>query len=208
MLFKNRVEAGKALSQALQKYKNAKETIVLGLPRGGVVVAAEVAKELHLPLDVIVPRKLGAPDNPELAIGAIAADGIVLDQGIIALLGVPPSYIDACIAKEKKEAERRLQLFRKNKPPQEFKGKTCIVVDDGIATGSTMKATIQALKKMHAAKIIVAIPVGPPDTIENLKKEVDEIICLHTPSSFMAVGQFYDQFPQLADDEVLKILWK
>ena len=210
-MFKNRTEAGRALSQVLAKYKEAKKTVVLGLPRGGVVVAYEVANALHLPLDILVPRKLGAPDNPELAIGAIAGEGVVLDRGMIAALNVTPAYIQATIAKEKKEAERRLALFRKSKSPQNWSGWTTLIVDDGIATGSTMRASIAALKKMKTAKIVLAVPVGPPDTIEELKKEIDEVVCLYAPSSFMAVGQFYDQFPQTSDEEVIKLLrssWK
>ena len=211
MLFKNRIEAGQALAAALEKFNEAKRTVVLGLPRGGVVVACEVAKALHLPLDVIVPRKIGAPDNPELAIGAIAGNGVVLDKELISLLNVPEEYIRSEIERQQKEAKRRLALFRKGQKDQDWAGWTAILVDDGIATGSTMRASISALKKMHASKIVVAVPVGPPDTIENLKLEVDEIICLYTPSSFMAVGQFYDRFPQTSDEEVVDLLrsaWK
>jgi len=208
MLFKNRTEAGQALSAALEKFKGAKKTVVLGLPRGGVVVASVVAEALGLPLDVLIPRKIGAPDNPELAIGAIAGEGVVLDQGIISSLNVSEDYIRKEIAKEKQEAERRAKLFRKGKPSPDWTGWTALLVDDGIATGSTMRASIAALKKMHAAKIVVAVPVGPPDTIEELKGDVDLVVCLYTPSSFMAVGQFYDRFPQTTDVEVIEILWK
>lgn len=210
-MFHDRIDAGKKLAAALLTYKGAKKTVVLGLPRGGVVTAYEVAKALQLPLDILVPRKLGAPNNPELAIGAIAGSGIVLDRGIIEQLDVTESYIQAEIEKQIKEAERRLALFRKGKPPQDYRGWTAILVDDGIATGSTMRASIAALKKMHAAKIVVAVPVGPPDTISDLKKDVDAIVCLSTPSSFMAVGQFYERFQQTEDEEVIQILrdsWK
>lgn len=206
MLFKDRTEAGRELGKALQKYRDAKKTVVLGLPRGGVVVAYEVAQSLRLPLDVLVPRKLGAPDNPELAIGAIAGEGVVLDQEMISALRVPPSYIQAEISKEKKEAARRLALFRKGKNPQDWSGWTVLLVDDGIATGSTMRASIAALKQMGVSRTIVAVPVGPPDTLELLKREVDEVVCLYAPSSFMAVGQFYKSFPQTRDDEVVKLL--
>jgi putative phosphoribosyl transferase len=206
MLFKNRTAAGRALVLVLEKYKRAKKTVVLGLPRGGVVVAFEVAIALEIPLDILIPRKIGSPGNPELAIGAIAGDGVVLDKEIIDALHVPESYIQAEIAKEKQEAERRLSLFRENKPPRDWSGWTALIVDDGIATGSTMRASIAALKNMHASKIVVAVPVGPPDTIDELKQEVDEVFCLYTPSSFMAVGQFYDQFPQTSDKEVIELL--
>ena len=211
MLFKDRTDAGQKLSSALKKYKGAQQTIVLGLPRGGVVVAYEVAVQLHLPLDILIPRKLGAPHNPELAIGAIAEEGIFLDKEVIADLGVSETYIAEQIAKEKKEAKRRLSLFRKNRPFPNLVGWTALVVDDGLATGSTMQASIQALKKMRSGKIVVAVPIGPPDTIEALKKEVAEVVCLYTPSSFMAVGQFYDIFPQTSDTEVIQLLehaWK
>lgn len=208
MLFKNRTEAGQALATALEQFKGAKKTVVLGLPRGGVVVASVVAEALGLPLDVLIPRKIGAPDNPELAIGAIAGEGVVLDQAIISALNVSEDYIRKEIARQKQEAERRAKLFRKGKPRPDWTGWTAILVDDGIATGSTMRASIAALKKMHAAKIVVAVPVGPPDTIEDLRRDVDVVVCLYTPSSFMAVGQFYDRFPQTTDVEVIEILWK
>jgi putative phosphoribosyl transferase len=208
VLFKNRTEAGQALAAALEEFKGAKKTVVLGLPRGGVVVASVVAKALGLPLDVLIPRKIGAPDNPELAIGAIAGDGLVLDQGIISALNVSEDYIRKEVARQKQEAERRAKLFRKGKLSPDWTGWTALLVDDGIATGSTMRASIAALKKMHAAKIVVAVPVGPPDTIEDLKRNVDLVVCLYTPSSFMAVGQFYDRFPQTSDEEVIEILWK
>jgi putative phosphoribosyl transferase len=206
MLFKDRQEAGRKLAAALSLYKWAKKTLVLGLPRGGVVVAHEVAKSLGLPLDVIVPRKIGAPHNPELAIGALAGDVVFLDAKIISALAVSQSHIDQTVAAEKKEAERRLALFRKNKPPQNFHGLTLLIVDDGIATGATMRASIGALKKSGAAKIVVAIPVGPPDTLAILMNEVDEVVCLYTPASFYAVGQFYDSFPQTTDEEVIGLL--
>lgn len=206
MYFKDRIDAGRQLAAALLNYKEAPKTIVIGLPRGGVVVAAEVAKTLCLPLDIVVPRKIGAPDNEELGIGALAGDIVLLNQEIIAMLSVPHDYIERAAAKEKKEAERRLSLFRKGKPLQDFKGWTVLLVDDGIATGYTMRASIALLKKMKAGKIIAAVPVGPPDTIETLKNEANEVICLLTPSSFMAVGQFYEHFPQTEDAEVMELL--
>jgi predicted phosphoribosyltransferase len=206
MLFKDRKEAGRKLGEALQQYKGAKNGLVLGLPRGGVVVAGEVARLLALPLDVIVPRKIGAPHNPELAIGAIAGSVVLLDRGMVETLGVSDVYIQEAVKHEKIEAERRLSLFRKEKPEPEFGGKILIVVDDGIATGSTMKASIAYLKKAKTAKIVAAVPVGPPDTIQELKQEVDEVVCLYTPASFYAVGQFYETFPQTSDEEVIRIL--
>ena len=187
-------------------YKQSPQTIVLGLPRGGVVVAKEVAESLHLPLDVIVPRKIGAPKNPELAIGAIAGNGIVLDQSLIQSLGVEKSYLDKTIAEEKKEAERRLALFRKGRSPLRLHDWTVLLIDDGIATGSTMLASIAAIKVEKAKKIVVAVPVAPPDTIQRIKNEVEEVVCLISPKWFMAVGQFYSSFPQTTDQEVIELL--
>ncbi len=209
MYFKDRIDAGRQLAAALLKYKDAPKTIAIGLPRGGVVVASVAAKDLHLPLDVIVPRKIGSPENEELAIGALAGDIVLLNVELISQLSVPSSYIERAIAKEKKEAERRLVLFRKGKPPQDFqyfKGMTVLLIDDGIATGYTMRASIAWLKKMKTGHIIAAVPVGPPDTLETLRKEADEVICLLAPSSFMAVGQFYEHFPQTQDAEVIALL--
>lgn len=206
MNFNNRKDAGQKLSLALGKYKGLSKTIAIGLPRGGVIVAAEVAKDLHIPLDVIVPRKIGAPHNEEFAMGALAGDVVWLDQEIIAAVGASPSYVDATIAKEKKEAERRLALYRKGKPAQNFSGCTVILIDDGIATGATMRASIAWMKKNKAKRIVVAVPVAPPDTIEVLKQEVDEVICLFSPEFFMAVGEFYEFFPQTSDTEVIAAL--
>ncbi|HSX26950.1 MAG TPA: phosphoribosyltransferase [Chlamydiales bacterium] len=206
MYFKDRKEAGQQLAKALSKYKKAPNTQIIALPRGGVVIGHEVAKALHLPLDVIIPRKIGAPDNPELAIGALAGDITLLDQDLIAHYDIPRSYIDKTIAKEQWEAARRLTLYRKGKPPQNFSGQTLILIDDGIATGATIRASIAYLKKMKAAHLIIAVPIAPPDTLERLKEEVDEVVCLHAPSSFMAVGQFYAHFPQTEDAEVIQLL--
>lgn len=210
-MYKNRTDAGRKLALALSSYKGAQMTVCLGLPRGGIVIAGEVAKELKLPLDLIVPRKIGAPDNPELAIGAVAGEEPLLDRDLIERLGVDEKYIASAIEREKKEAERRLCLYRKNKEPLSVSGWTVLLIDDGIATGSTVRDSIQSLKKQGAAKIVVAVPVGPKDTIEELKKEGVETICPLIPSSFMAVGQFYEDFPQTSDEEVVQKLeeaWK
>ncbi len=208
MDFKDRKVAGQKLAFALEKYRKAPNTIAIGLPRGGVVVAAEVARGLGIPLDVIVPRKIGAPHNEELAIGALAGDVVYIDREIASMVGASPEYIEKMTAKEKKEAERRLALYRKDKPPQNFLGKTVILIDDGIATGSTMRASIAYMKKMGAARIVVAIPVSPPDTLAHLKTDADEIICLFSKRNFLAVGQFYENFPQTSDNEVIEILEK
>lgn len=207
MLFKDRQEAGKELSKALLHYKNAEKTVVLGLPRGGVILASEIAKALNLPLDVIIPRKIGAPHNEELAIGALAGDTVVLDKEIInSLGGVPSSYIDQTVAKEKQEAARRLALYRKGKGAQNFRGWTVIIVDDGIATGSTLRASLAYLRQAGSAKIVVAVPLAPPETAKEFRHAVDEWICLYTPASFYAVGQFYAVFEQVSDEEVIRKL--
>lgn len=205
MLFKNRKDAGAQLAAALQML-SLKTGIVIGLPRGGVVVAAEVAKGLHLPLDVIIPRKIGAPFNPELAIGALAGDIVLLNDEMIAGFAINHAYLDEEIAKEKKEAARRLSLYRSGKPAQDFHGKTVILVDDGIATGATMRASIRYLQKCQVMRLIVAVPVAPLEAIQKLRKEGLEVICLSTPASFYAVGQFYEDFPQTEDAEVIALL--
>src|SRR5438105_8812588 len=177
MYFKDRKDAGQKLAKSLEKYKNVTNTVVLGLPRGGVIVAKEVARYLHLPLDIIVPRKIGAPQNCEFAIGAVAGDVVWLDPSCVAAVGASREYIDRTTQREKKEAQRRLELYRKDKPPQNFTNFTVILVDDGIATGSTMKVSIAYLKNFKIKKLIVAIPVGPPDTIQELQTQVDELVC-------------------------------
>lgn len=207
MVFIDRNEAGEKLAQALLKYKNAENTIVLGLPRGGVVTAGAFARALNLPLDVTCPRKIGAPFNPELAIGAITETGHgEFNRPLIRQLEVPEEYIKEQIEIEKKQAERRLALFRKDLPARKLKGTTVILVEDGLATGATMKAAIQSVKAEKAAKIIVAVPVSPKDTFEEIEASVDEAYCLEIPFFFNAVGQFYEFFTQVEDNEVLAIL--
>lgn len=205
-MWRDRREAGRYLAEALKEFKN-KDVLVLAIPRGGVVVGDEVATALNAPLDVVVPRKIGAPFNPELAIGAIAADGSrVLDQDIIQRLDVSQEYLKKEIERQTEEIKRRISEYRGDRPPLEIEGKTVILVDDGVATGATTLAAIKYLKNKKPAQIILAIPVGPPDTVEKLKKEVDRLICLSIPSLFYAVGQFYDQFEQTTDQEVVDII--
>ncbi|MFH2136640.1 MAG: phosphoribosyltransferase [Patescibacteria group bacterium] len=207
MLFKNRLEAGEKLAVALDKFKNAKNAIILALPRGGVVVGFEVAQKLNLPLDIIVPRKIGAPANPEFAIGAITEQGVgVFDEMTVGAYGIAESYLQNEIKKEKAEAERRLKLYRGSRPPLDLKNKTAILVDDGLATGLTMRAAIKSVKRMGAEKIIVAIPVTSPEAVELVQKEVDEIIYLEAPAFFGAVGSFYEEFRQTTDEEVIDLL--
>jgi putative phosphoribosyl transferase len=207
MIFYDRQDAGQKLAILLKKYKKAKDTIVVGLPRGGVITAFEVAKYLDLSLDVICPRKIGAPFNPELAIGAITHSGaLYLNEDIVQQLGISRSYIEKESADQRRESERRMQLFRKNRPPLESKDKTIILVDDGLATGATMKAALFCMRALGAKKIVCAVPVGPRDSLFELQQLADEVFCLYTPDSFMAVGQFYTLFNQTTDDEVIELL--
>jgi len=198
-MWRDRREAGRYLAEALKEFKN-KDVLVLAIPRGGVVVGDEVATALNAALDVVVPRKIGAPFNPELAIGAIAADGSkVLDQNLIQRLDVSEEYLKKEIERQTEEIKRRISEYRGDRPPLEIEEKTVILVDDGVATGATTLAAIKYLRNKKPAQIILAIPVGPPDTVEKLKKEVDRLICLSIPSLFYAVGQFYEQFEQTTD---------
>jgi len=209
MLFKNRVEAGQKLAETLGKFKDAKDTIILSLPRGGVVVGYEVARALNLPLDIVVPRKIGAPGNPEFAIGAITEQGVgIFEEMAIGAYGITESYLQNEIKKEKAEAKRRLKLYRDARLPLDLKNKTVILVDDGLATGLTMRAAIKTVKKLGANKIIVTVPVTSPEAAELVKKEVDEIIYLEAPAFFGAVGSFYEEFGQTTDEEVIELLKK
>jgi putative phosphoribosyl transferase len=204
--FTDRVDAGKRLASALSNF-SGKKGIVLAIPRGGVPVGFEIAKTLKTPLDVIIPRKIGAPDNPELAIGAVAEDGTaILDDNLVKYLGVSREYIKEEIERQKQEIRRRLEIYRQDASYPNLKGFDVIVVDDGIATGSTMKAALASVKNRGAASITVAIPVGPPSTIEELEKIADRVVCLYTPEYFQAIGQFYNDFGQTADEEVIKLL--
>jgi predicted phosphoribosyltransferase len=205
MLFKNRLDAGCQLGAALETL-SLKEGLVIGLPRGGVVVAAEAARILHFPLDVIVPRKIGAPFNSELAIGAVIGNVVFLNEMLIQEYDISRAFVQTEVAKEQKEAARRLKLYRKGFPRQNFQNKTVILVDDGIATGSTMRVSIQYLQTQDVRRLIVAVPVAPLETVQKMKKDRIEIISLYSPLSFFAVGQFYQDFPQVEDEEVIKLL--
>jgi putative phosphoribosyl transferase len=204
--FDDRVDSGKRLASALRNF-SGKKGIVLAIPRGGVVVGYVIAKTLNLPLDIIIPRKIGAPDNPELAIGAVAEDGItILDQYLIKYLGVSPEYVIEEAERQKQEIRRRLKLYRQGLSYPDLNGFDVIVVDDGIATGSTMKAALASVKNRGAASITVAVPVGPPSTIEELEKMADRVVCLYTPKLFQALGEFYKDFSQTSDEEVIDLL--
>ncbi len=205
--FQDRADAGRQLAQKLIQYKDNPEAIVIGLPRGGVVTAWQVSSILHLPLDIIVPRKIGAPHNPELALGALTQEGaIVWNTELMNMLNLHPSDVQYIIDAEKKEAQRRLKLYRGDRAPLVIKNKIVILVDDGLATGATMKAAIASVKDQGAQKIIVAIPVAPADTIEKFKQEADEVICLFVPEFFMGVGGAYAHFDQTTDDEVINLM--
>jgi putative phosphoribosyl transferase len=207
MTFKNRQEAGQKLAQKLKKFKNQKDTIIIALPRGGVVNAFEIAKELNLPLDLVVPRKIGAPDHEEYAIAAITESGEgIFDQAAIESLNVSQKYLDQKIIEEKKEAERRLQTYRPDRPPLDLKNKTVIIVDDGIATGLTMRAAIKSIREKKPKKIIVAVPVAAKDSFKKIQELADQVICLHTPFFFGAVGAFYETFEQTPDKEVIELM--
>lgn len=207
MIFKNRTQAGEELAEKLKQFKDSSEAIILGLPRGGVAVAAVVAKKLGLPLDIIVPRKISAPGNPELAIGAITEDGeAVLDKASIVAWQIPAEYIKQEIAKETQEAQRRLILYRGGRATLDLKNKIAILVDDGIATGATMAAAIISARAKGARKVIVAAPVVATDTLETLQKATDEIFFLDAPVYFGAVGAFYENFEQVEDGEVITLL--
>jgi len=205
-LFADRVDAGRRLAKALQTYKE-KNAIVLAIPRGGVVVGFEVANALNIPLDVIIPRKIGAPGNPELAIGAIMEDGtIIMNEELTGFLQVSADYIKEESESQRIEVERRLKFYRGIAPYPDLKNRVVILVDDGIATGSTMKAALASVRKKGAKAVVIAVPVGPPSTVEELEKEADHVVCLQSPESFMAIGQFYENFTQTLDEEVVELL--
>lgn len=208
MRFVNRVDAGQQLARKLVDYTGNPDVIVLGLPRGGVVLAAEVAQFLDAPMDIIVARKIGAPSNPELAVGALTAGGaIYLNKPIMQHLGITVHDLTEIIETEKQEAMRRLKLYRGDRPSLELKDKIALIVDDGIATGATMIVAIQKAQLLGAKKIVVAVPVAPPETLAEIKQQgVDEVVCLYTPANFFGIGQFYDSFAQVTDDEVIVLM--
>lgn len=206
MLFYDRHDAGRQLAQKLVHYVHEKP-FVIGLPRGGVVVAYEVSRALKAPLDVIIARKLGAPTQPELGIGAIAPNGVrILNQRIIDMLGISSGQIEEVTGREAREMERRLKLYRGDRPAPDIRNRTVILVDDGLATGVSAKAAIRALKQNLPKKIILAIPVSSPDTIEAIRPEVDDLVCIATPLDFMSVGNWYQRFEQTSDEEVIHLL--
>lgn len=207
MIFQDRAEAGQALASALRKYANRRDVFILALPRGGVPVAFEVARELGAPLDVFVVRKLGTPGQEELALGAIASGGThVLNNEVVETLCIPSPTIDAIVRREERELERREREFRGDRPPPDVRGKTVILIDDGLATGSTMRAAVAALRAQRPAQIVVAVPVAAAATCNRLAADVDEMVCLCAPDEFYAVGEWYRDFSQTTDEEVRELL--
>ncbi len=209
VIFFDRKEAGKNLIPRLEKYRNDPNAVVIGLPRGGVVTAFEIANGLSLPLDVVFPRKVGAPFSHELALGAVTETGEgAFNEDLIEELGVPPRYLQSEIEKEKSIAQKRLDTYRKYCPKIKLEGKTALIVDDGIATGATMKAAIKSVKAEGADYIVMAVPVAPPSTIDEIQDLVDEVVVLDTPPFFQAVGQFYEDFSPTEDEDVIALLKK
>ncbi|MEX0833324.1 MAG: phosphoribosyltransferase family protein [Actinomycetota bacterium] len=202
MIFADREDAGRRMARALHKYAGG-EAVVLAIPRGGVIVGRAVADELGAPLDVVIPRKVGAPGNPELGLGAIAPGVRVLDEGLIRSLGVSDEYLERAIEAEEREIERRSATYRAGRPPIDLRGKTAIVVDDGMATGGTAIAAVRWAKAQGAARVILAVPVAPPAAVSRLHLEADDVVALSTPDAFYAVGQWYGRFDQVSDREVV-----
>ena len=207
MIFSNRVEAGRKLASELVDLVGNRSVIVLAIPRGGVVVGYEVARKLKVPLDIIIPRKIGAPSNPELAIGAVTEDGgVILDEKLVGYLNVSRRYIEEESERQRREIERRLMVYRGEVPYPNLTNRVVIVVDDGVATGSTIKAALASLRKKKVKQVIIAMPVGPADTIKELEGKTDRVVCLFEPEKFYAIGQFYKNFDQTTDEEVIRLL--
>lgn len=207
MRFANRADAGRQLGLALAAYADRPDVLVLGLPRGGVPVAYAVARALHAPLDVFLVRKLGVPGHEELAMGAIASGGVrILNEDVIQGLSIPPEVVDNVTDAEERELERRAHAYRGGRPPLDVRNRTVIVVDDGLATGSTMRAAVAALRRMEPARLVVAVPTAAAETCALLRREVDDLVCLITPDPFYAVGLWYADFAPTRDDEVRTLL--
>jgi len=205
--FRDRPQAGQLLSKELKSYANRADVLVLALPRGGVPVAREIARSLHAPLDVFLVRKLGVPGQEELAMGAIASGGVrILNQDIVQAMGIPAHIIDSVTATEVQELARRESLYRGDRPAPDVMGRTVILVDDGLATGATMRAAVAALRRMKPKRIVIAVPIAAGPTRQEFAREVDEIVCLHTPEPFFSVGFWYDDFSQTTDEDIREML--
>lgn len=210
MRFRDRLHAGEELAEAVAAAVPTREdggAVVLALPRGGVPVAAPVARRLDAPLDVILVRKLGVPKNPDLAIGAVAGGGVrVLNEGLIRELDLPESWIDEVTKAQTEELERRARRYRRDVEPVPVEGRVVVLVDDGIATGATVRAAVRAVRAREAGRVVVATPTASGESVRMLEEEVDEVVCLHVPEPFRAVALWYDTFPQVEDDEVVRLL--
>src|SRR3954469_8984519 len=205
--FRDRAHAGRLLADRLRSYAGRDDVVVLGLPRGGVPVAFEIARALDAPLDVFLVRKLGVPGHEEHALGAIATGGVrVLDRQLIESIGLPAEWLEAIDAKERRELDRRERAYRGDRPPPDLTGRTVILVDDGLATGSTMLAAVHAVRADDPARVVVAVPVADPDVCEGLRSVADDAVCLLTPPSLGSVGTWYEDFEQTSDDEVRELL--
>ena len=207
MIYRDRIEAGKRLAAELAEYANRADVLVLALPRGGVPVAFEVAEALHAPLDVFLVRKLGVPGHEELAMGAIATGGVrVINEDVVRYLNIPDEVIETVAMDEQRELERRERAYRDGRAAPDVQGRTVILVDDGLATGSTMRAAAVALRQQQPARIVVAVPVASSQTCDEFRAEVDDIVCAVTPEPFRGVGQWYEDFSQTTDEEVHDLL--
>ncbi len=208
IVFRDRIDAGQRLARKLLSHRTG-DPVILALPRGGVPVAFEIATALKAPLDLIMVRKIGAPSQPELALGAIA-DGmqpeLFINRDVAQAMEVPQAFIDAEAKRQLAEIDRRRRLYLAGRPPVSVLGKTAMVVDDGIATGATIEAALRSVRKRSPRHLILAVPIAPADTLDRLRKEVDEIVCLSTPEPFRAISMFYERFPQVSDDEVIELL--
>jgi putative phosphoribosyl transferase len=205
--FPDRTEAGRQLAARFRRRTDLGDVVVLALPRGGLPVAFEIAKALNAPLDVFLVRKLGVPGQEELAMGAVASGGVrVMNDDVLGYLNISDGVIEAVVAQELRELERRERAYRGGRPAANVAGRTVIVVDDGLATGATMRAGVKALRGLGASRVIVAVPVAPREAYEEFQQEMDEIVCLSTPSPFWAIGQWYEDFSQLTDEEVCDYL--
>jgi putative phosphoribosyl transferase len=208
-MFNNRIEAGLKLAEKLLEFDNISNGMVIAVPRGGVVVGAQVAKKLKIPLDIIIPKKVGSPFNPEVAIGAVTEDGTAIyNYKLLNVLGLQEEDMEAATCDIINEIKRRMVEYRGTTNPPDLTDKDVILVDDGIATGSTIIAALRSIKNSHCANVILAVPVAPPDVLECLKEEIDTIVCLISEEPFYAVGQFYGNFSQVSDAEVKKLLNK
>jgi predicted phosphoribosyltransferase len=209
MMYKDREEAGDELARVLQDYKNDKSTLILAIPRGGAVIASRISKALGIPWDFVVPKKIGAPHNPELAIGVVMQDGsVIVNENARFFLEVNESYLQQEKQRLYKEIQRRMQLYRKDRPYPELKDKRIILTDDGIATGFTVKGAIKFIRNKNPREIILAVPVAAPESLEELEPLVDRVVCPLRPRMFYAVGQFYEDFSQTTDEEVIRLFEK